>query len=338
MALWHTLALWVFHALYALSEIIIAVCGVLSIKLKQCDTDNLLPRAKLPTHLAVAFTSTSLRNQNNLNDASDHDSEERVDAMVECARRVMRWCGHNGILNLTVYDKTGLLKTRLRELNSSAETIAAIPLRSSYPTPATTSAEKSESKELSPKQPAFPADAYLTPPPSDESTSSSTIDGTDNSDEVYSFTFVDFNRDNVLSDNQLAMDSSTDEEDTTSAPKLRNRLHKPQQNALVPRIQVHVASAVNGQAAVAQAAQSLARTRAQSATKPPLTVLDLDEIMHADLAPPQLLIMHELDRPSPFTLIKPLQGVDMFPPWQLRLTEVKFLDSPQACPVGAKFF
>lgn len=104
MALWHSLALSVFHTLYTLSEIIIAVCRILSVELKQCDTDELLPRAKLPAHLAVAFTSS--RKQNPAADENSGD-EELVETMIESARRVMRWCSHVGILTLTLYDRHG---------------------------------------------------------------------------------------------------------------------------------------------------------------------------------------------------------------------------------------
>jgi hypothetical protein len=104
MALWHSVALWVFHALYNLSEIIIAVCHLLSVELKQCDTDELLPRAKLPAHLAVAFTTVKKENTTR---QEDKDDEELVESMLESAKNVIHWCGLVGISTLTFYDRRG---------------------------------------------------------------------------------------------------------------------------------------------------------------------------------------------------------------------------------------
>ena len=103
MALWQSLMLWVFHALYNLSEIIIAICHVLSVELKQCDTDELLPRAKLPAHLAVAFTTPR---QEKMAPLDDND-EEMVESMLESAKNVMHWCSEVGISTLTFYDRDG---------------------------------------------------------------------------------------------------------------------------------------------------------------------------------------------------------------------------------------
>ena len=104
MALWHTIALWVFHALFNLSEIIIAVCHILSVELKQCDTDELLPRAKLPAHLAVAFTTGGKEKTTR---QEGDDDEELAESMLESANNVMHWCGHVGISTLTFYDRRG---------------------------------------------------------------------------------------------------------------------------------------------------------------------------------------------------------------------------------------
>lgn len=193
MALWHSLALWVFHALYNLSEIIIAVCHILSVELKQCDTDELLPRAKLPAHLAVAFT-TSITEKTARK--GDGDDDEMVESMLESAKNVVHWCGHVGIATLTFYDRhgkyrggncypcptpiailltfmlLGLLKSRFRELHAA---LMQHEMETVSPRPNETVSRKFHE--------------YITPPTSDDSTSTSMIDGADVADEVHSFTF-----------------------------------------------------------------------------------------------------------------------------------------------------
>lgn len=119
MALWHSLALWIFHALYTLSELIIAVKSLLypGADSGELTIEELQPRGKIPGHLAVAFTSSKGESF-----ASDeHGVEDTLaDVLLESSRRVMHWCSHVGIGTLTLYDRHGE-RQQLFRLASAAE-------------------------------------------------------------------------------------------------------------------------------------------------------------------------------------------------------------------------
>lgn len=124
--------------------------------------------------------------------------------------------------------RLGLLKTRLRELNAGSETVASIAARSTTANAVATSTPVSppanSDAKLSPAKESF--DAYLTPPPSDESTSNSIVDGSDSSDNVYSFTFVDMEKsEDSSTDDTTPIDPENENESSSSLPKLRRRGH-----------------------------------------------------------------------------------------------------------------
>jgi undecaprenyl pyrophosphate synthase len=105
MAVLYSIALYVFHALYALSEIILLLRSWLSFWL---DSDRFLrPRANLPDHLAVAFTSKRTSARGKGGEQAIWDDEEAVDMMVKNAWSVIEWCKIVGIPQVTLYDRDG---------------------------------------------------------------------------------------------------------------------------------------------------------------------------------------------------------------------------------------
>lgn len=205
MALLQRFALWVFHALYTLSEIIIVFKSLLPLhgaELEADENDFGLGVGKLPVHLAVAFTT--LRHSDTVGEDED---EDLVDVLMESAKRVMRWCSHVGVQTVTLYDRhgtrasvllsnylvyaliwdswySGILKSRFHELEESCG-LPSLDVAETEDSSNITPLISSPSRKLSQAT----SRGYLTPPPSNHSTATSVVDGSDSAEELLSFTY-----------------------------------------------------------------------------------------------------------------------------------------------------
>lgn len=110
MSILHAIALYIFHVLYALSEVISLVKSQLStIRTVHNDDDDLFlnPKGKLPEHVAVAFIHKPSLPTRRRASRSELDQEEYVENMVVDAKRIVEWCSRLGISKLTLYDRDG---------------------------------------------------------------------------------------------------------------------------------------------------------------------------------------------------------------------------------------
>jgi len=241
----------------------------------------------------------------------------------------MQWCSQVGISTLTFYDRNGLLKSRFRQLHAVSPNFdpaaAAHDVVESAEQPiALSSARKAE------RQTPVPHGfyGYLTPPTSDDSSSTSVVDGVDATDEVYTFNFFGTGVPKGL-DAEIRYDLASKRNGGLSSIVRKRR---PSQSDSISsnmgdscRVRVNVVSEVNGIPAIVQTARTIAltRTRSPSEPAPAVDLQQMDDMIHAELAPPELLILHHMERQSFFKQLWP-RAMDMFPPWQLRLTEIHF--------------
>lgn len=113
MSLLHTLALYIFHAIYALCEVLYLVKSRILQRHTndtEVDTDDgsfLNRRGKVPNHVAVAFIRrpTIVRRYNDK--MSAEQEEEYTENMLQDSRHATEWCSRLGIPNLTLYDRDG---------------------------------------------------------------------------------------------------------------------------------------------------------------------------------------------------------------------------------------
>jgi len=170
---------------------------------------------------------------------------------------------------------------------------------------------------------------YLSPPATDDCTSSASCLEDDASSELGSDSTAE--PDTLLTTSSvlafkyttptfyriLSEDSSDDDENIRKASKMSSPAG----------MKIYVISSSDSAPAIAKAAKTLAsRSRAarskDNGTREKFSIPELDSLVTAEFPPPQLLIVHDV-KPVPFlSSTEPSLELDAFPPWHLRLTEL----------------
>jgi hypothetical protein len=197
----------------------------------------------------------------------------------------------------------GLLKARFRELHAAPKILTPTAVQDDLELTGQTTALSFRRNKEKPNPALRKPHECFTPPTSDDSTSTSMVDGADAGDEVYTFTVFGAQAAKGLDAGNESSLAFARDNDPSSVAKRRRPLQSdsilsistpfillcfdgPLTTCHVAndsfRVRVNVISEANGVPVIVQAARTFALTRTRSPFEPPppVTITQMDDIIH----------------------------------------------------------